>query len=56
MRSPSEAPRFARALVFGAVLLCAACGLVYELALVALGTGLGLIVRDRGAAVHSGRR
>ena len=40
MRSPSEAPRFARALVFGAVLLCAACGLVYELALVALGSYL----------------
>lgn len=40
MRSPSEAPRLARALVFGAVLLCAACGLVYELALVALGTYL----------------
>ena len=33
-------PRLARALVLSAVFLCAACGLVYELALVALGSYL----------------
>ncbi|WP_018655713.1 polyamine aminopropyltransferase [Actinomadura flavalba] len=37
---PGPAWRFARSLVLAAVFVCAACGLVYELALVALGSYL----------------
>lgn len=38
--APRALPRRAGALVFGAVFLCASCGMVYELALIAIGSYL----------------